>query len=201
MGHYAMGWYHEQRTKTRFLWHSGLVPDFYSYIALLPEQKRGLVLLINADHFMMQPTMTEIGKALATLLAGEQPAPLRLGVMFRSMPALALIPLFQIVGFSAALRRMKGWRLDPASRPNSGRLWVRHILLPLLANLALAGVPVYLFKSGLLGFLQLFFPDGVLIGLNSGLFAGAWACLRTILMLGFLRKPCSSQTDARVRMD
>ena len=41
-------------------------------MALLPEQKKGVILLINADHFMMMVALTEVGAGVARLLAGEQ---------------------------------------------------------------------------------------------------------------------------------
>jgi len=47
-GQYGMGWFIEEHGQTWIVWHSGLVPDFFAYMALLPEQKKGVVLLINA---------------------------------------------------------------------------------------------------------------------------------------------------------
>ena len=71
ISHYGMGWYEEAHGRMRIVWHSGTVPDFASFMALLPEQKKGVVLLINADHFMMNPVLTEIGLGMASLLAGQ----------------------------------------------------------------------------------------------------------------------------------
>ncbi len=43
----------EEHGRTRIIWHSGIVPDFFTSMALLPEQQKGVTLFFNADHFMM----------------------------------------------------------------------------------------------------------------------------------------------------
>ncbi|HMD89980.1 MAG TPA: serine hydrolase domain-containing protein, partial [Anaerolineaceae bacterium] len=196
LGHYGMGWYCEEHNQTKILWHSGIVPDFASYMALFPEQKKGLVLLINADHFMMNPVITEIGSGLASLLAEKQPSPLKFGFLFMSMPALLLIPLLQVVGVIATLRQLRRWRQDPNSRPSRERLWGQHILLPLIPNLAFVAIPLWMLASRMLGFMLLFLQDFTLIALICGGFAGMWAFLRTGLILRFMRK---SQTPISIR--
>ena len=61
MGTYGMGWYASDVGETEVIWHTGLVPDFCAYMALVPEQKKGVILLLNADHFMMEAVLTEDG--------------------------------------------------------------------------------------------------------------------------------------------
>src|SRR5215204_101521 len=61
-GRYGMGWIIEETGQTRIVWHSGTCPDFFAYMAILPEQKKGVVLLVNANHLMMDKmTFTEFG--------------------------------------------------------------------------------------------------------------------------------------------
>ena len=50
---YGMGWFDDDTGPTRIVWHSGTVPDFSSFMAILPEQKKGIVILFNADHYML----------------------------------------------------------------------------------------------------------------------------------------------------
>ena len=38
-GKYGMGWFDGEIGQTRIIWHSGTVPDFEAYMAILPEQK------------------------------------------------------------------------------------------------------------------------------------------------------------------
>jgi CubicO group peptidase (beta-lactamase class C family) len=191
LGQYGMGWFITDTGQTKIIWHTGTAPDFFSYMALLPMQKKGVILLINADHYMMNPVMAaEVGNGVATLLAGQQPASIPFGFI-RFIPwamrALLLIPLLQIVGVAATLRLLRRWRQDPECRPSRGRMWGLHILLPLIPNLSLVAFPVYLLASKMLGFMLLFFPDVSWIALICGSFAGIWTFLRTRLILRALQ--------------
>jgi CubicO group peptidase (beta-lactamase class C family) len=188
MGSYGMGWYVGEVGQTKAAWHTGTVPEFASYMALLPEQKKGVVLLANADHFMMEPVLSEVGEGLATLLAGEPPSPIRLGFVPWLMRGLLLVPLLQVVGVAATLRRLQRWRQDPQRIPSRARTWGLHILLPLIPNLLLAAVPVSLLVSGLIRFTLLFTPDFSWIALVCGGFAAIWTFLRTGLILRALPK-------------
>ena len=157
-------------------------------MGLLPEQRRGLVLLVNADHGLPFVLM-EVGEGAAALLAGQQPPPIRFAFIPWTMRALPLIPLLQIAGVAATVRLLTRWRQDPALRPSGGRLWGQHLLLPLIPNLALVGILAYLRSSGLLRYLHLYMPDLAWIARISGGFAGIWAVLRTGLVLETVRKP------------
>jgi CubicO group peptidase (beta-lactamase class C family) len=194
MGHYGMGWYIQTVDQTRLIWHSGIVPDFFTYMALLPEQNKAVVMLVSANHVMMNLALTDLGMGVATQLAGRQPAPNGFGFMPWALRAMLLIPLLQVAGVAATLRLLRRWRRDPALRPSGGRLWGLHILLPLIANLALAAVPAYLLASRMAGFISLFMPDFSGIAFLSGGFAGIWAFLRTGLILRAVPSPSSPQT-------
>jgi CubicO group peptidase (beta-lactamase class C family) len=189
---YGMGWFITKIGRTKVVSHSGNVPDFSSYMALLPEQKKGVVLLVNADHWGLPFVLLEVGDGVAALLAGEQPPPIRLGFLPWVMRALPLIPLLQIVGIFATLRLLRRWRQNPALRPGGGRIWGQDILLPLLPNFSLAAILVYLRASGLLRFMHLSVPDLSWIARICGSFAGIWAFLRTGLIFRSLRKPQAS---------
>jgi len=189
-GHYGMGWMVEDADQGRRVSHNGFVPDFFGYVALLPGQKRGLVLLANANHTLVYFALTAVGEGAATLLAGGRPKAVPVGAIPWAQRSLLLIPLLQIAGVTAMFGLLRRWRRDPATRPSDERLWGQHILLPLIPNLlaALTLIPV-LGKMG--GFLRLFLPDVAWIALISGAFAGVWAFLRTGMMLRELRKPPS----------
>lgn len=188
-GKYGMGWFETDLDGTRTYSHSGNVPDFSAFMTLVPEQKRGAVVLFNADPYGLPMITEEIGMGLTALLAGQQPAPNRLDFVQWIMRLLPLIPLVQVAGVLATLRRLSRWRRDPATRPRGGRLWGRHLLLPLIPNLTLAALLAYLCSSGLIRFMDLFMPDLAWIARTSGGFASVWALLRTGLMLRWLRTP------------
>ncbi|NIM96039.1 MAG: serine hydrolase [Anaerolineales bacterium] len=180
---YGMGWFIAKIGRTKVVSHGGNVPDFWSYIAILPEQNKGIVLLANADPWGLPFMMVEVGDGAAALLAGEQPPAKHFAFIPWVMRALPLIPLLQIVGALTTLRLLRRWRQNPLRRPGSGRVWRQHILLPLIPNLSLVVVLAYLRSSGLLGFMHLYMPDLVWIARMSGGFAGIWALLRTALVL------------------
>jgi hypothetical protein len=189
---YGMGWFVAKIGQTEVVSHGGNVPDFSSYMAILPEQKKGVVLLVNADHWGLPFVLPEVGDGVAALLAGEQPPPIRRGFLPWAMRALPLIPLFQVAGLLATLGRLRRWRQNPAHRPGGGRFWGQHILLPLIPNLSLAAILAYLQSSGLLRYMHLYMPDLSWIVRISGGFAGLWAVLRTGLILRTLREPMAS---------
>jgi len=191
-GQYGMGWFIEQTGKTKIVWHSGIVPDFFGYMAILPDQKKGVVLLMNTNHFIMNGALIEVGKGVGTLLAGEEPVPIPSGTIpwaFRSLP---LIPVLQIVGVAVTLRGLIRWYQDPNSHPLGARKWGRYILLPLVPDLLVSFPLLGMLWTGTLGVFLVFMPDVSWLALVCGSFALAWSVLRTGLVLRILRKPSLS---------
>jgi CubicO group peptidase (beta-lactamase class C family) len=188
LGHYGMGWICEGTGESRIVSHSGIVPDFGGFMALVPEQKKGLVLLYNVNHAMMKMTLDEMGMGAAERLAGRSPAPMRFGAVPWVMRAVLLIPLLQIVGVVATLLRLRQWHHHPEQRPSGARVWGLHILLPLIPNLSLVAFPLLLRAKGMVGFMRFFMPDVAWIALIGGGFAGMWSILRTELLLQARRK-------------
>jgi CubicO group peptidase (beta-lactamase class C family) len=190
LGQYGMGWIINDHDQVRIVSHSGVVPDFFAYMAIVPGQHKALVLLMNADHFLMQNfTLLEVGMGAATLLTGARPDPVRWGIVIPwVLRSQLLLPALQILGVAATLLRLRRWRRHPNSRPSRRRMWVLHLLLPMLPNLTVAATPIALVASPLRGFLLLFAPDFSWIARICGSFAGIWICLRTGLILWTLRK-------------
>ena len=182
-GKYGMGWLEIDLDQTKTYSHSGNVPDFSAFMALIPGPKKGVVLLLNADPYGLPPLTEEIGMGVTVLLAGQEPSTFRLDFIQWIMRLLPLIPLLQIVDVIATLQRLRRWHKNPAHRPGSGRIWGQRILLPLVPSLALAAILGYLRLKGLLRYLSLFNPDLAWIARISGSFAGIWAVLRTVLLL------------------
>jgi len=183
LGQYGMGWFVDESGRTKLVWHSGTTPNFGAFIALLPEQKKGVVMLLNANHHWMTPVLADFGSGVAALLAGDRPAPVAfVGVIPWMLRAQLLIPLFQIAGVAATLWSLRRWRQNPDSRPSGGRMWGRHILLPLIPNLLVALTLLPMFGETR-GYLKLYMPDYSWIATLCGSFAGIWAFLRTGLIL------------------
>ena len=188
-GRYGMGWFDIDLDGTKTYSHSGNVPEFSAFMALVPEQKTGLVVLFNADPYGLPMITEEIGTGLTAVLAGQEPPPIRLDFIQWIMRLLPLIPLLQIAGILATRRRLDQWHGDPATRPEGGRLWARHILLPLVPNLSLSAILTYLASNGLLRYMHFYMPDLAWTLRICGGFAALWAALRTGLILRTLREP------------
>jgi CubicO group peptidase (beta-lactamase class C family) len=173
---YAMGWYVARLGGTRVDSHTGMAPDFYTYMALLPEQKKGVVLLINANHFTGELTLTEIGTGVAALLAGQPTPPIQLGAVPWVLRGLLLIPVLQLVDVFVTLRST-GRRQDKA---RSGPAWRSAVSgwLATILNLLPAAAAVAVWGGGLRGFLLLFLPDLSWLALVCGGFGLMWTPVR-----------------------
>ena len=129
----------------------------------------------------------------ATLLSGAQPDPVRWGIVIPwALRSQLLLPALQILGVTTTLLRLHRWQRHPNSRPSHRRIWLLHLLLPMLPNLMVAATPIALVASPLRGFLLLYAPDFSWLARICGSFAGIWICLRTGLILWTLRKNRSS---------
>jgi CubicO group peptidase (beta-lactamase class C family) len=191
MGYYGMGWYIEELGQTKIVHHTGMIPDFYTYMALLPEQEKGVVMLVNANHFMNELTLTEVGAGVTSMLAGDQPAPIQFGAIPWVLRGLLLIPLLQIVGVVVTRRQLGLWRRDTQYHPSRRRIWGFYILPSVILNLILILSGLAVLTSNLRGFLMLFMPDLSWLAVISGSFALAWTCLRTGLILRTHQRPGS----------
>jgi CubicO group peptidase (beta-lactamase class C family) len=192
-GYYAMGWVSQVFGESTIVSHAGTVPDFGAFAGFVPEQKKGIVLLSNANHGMMKVTLDEFGLGAAQLLAGKRPEGTIFGKMYLGMRAMLLIPILQIASVIGTLRLLHRWRAEPELRPNRGRMWGQHILLPLIPNL-LAALTLVPMLSKMRGWVRLFMPDYSWIAWISGGFAVMWTFLHTGLIYRALRKSPNSNT-------
>ena len=187
--HYGMVWIIEETARTRIVSHPGTLPNFFAYMAILPEQKKGVVLLVNANQLMMDLAQWEFGAGVAKQLAGERSVPNRSGAIIpRALRSLPLIPALQIAGVAATLRRLRRWQQDPSSHPSGGRKWGRYILLPLVPDLLVSLPLVGLLWTDTLDVMLVYMPDVSWIALVCGSFALVWMVVRTGLVLRTLRK-------------
>jgi CubicO group peptidase (beta-lactamase class C family) len=187
LGRYGMGWFVDKIGQTKLIWHSGTSPDFAAFMALLPEQKKGVILLFNACHHLMNPALSDFGGGVAALLAGEQPSPFPFVALIPwILRSQLLLPALQIAGVVATLRLLRRWRLEPERRPSGRRKWGRHVLLPPIPNLliALSLIPMLGKRRG---YLMLYMPDYSWIAMVCGSFSLLWSVLRTGVVLRALK--------------
>jgi CubicO group peptidase (beta-lactamase class C family) len=180
---YGMGWFISRIGSTRLVSHGGNVPDFSSYLGLIPEQKKGVVLLLNADHYGLPFILMEVGDRVAALLAGQQPQPIRLGFVPWAMRALPVLPLLQVADVVLTMRRLSR-RHRPSAPVVRGRpSLARQLLFPLIPHLSLAAGFGYLRSTGFIRYLDLYNPDVAWIVRFSGRLAAVWAVVRSAFVL------------------
>ncbi len=188
---YGMGWFIDKTGdgKSPLISHDGTAPEYKTYMALLPDQKRGMVLLMNANELLIDMAWKHsIGPAAASLLAGVPPRPIRWALVTWVRRAFLIIPIFQILDVFMTLRTIHRWRNDTSCRPGTARKWV-NIVVPTISNLVLVYPALRLLTSGVLKMWLYFLGDLSWLALIIGGFAGIWTCLRTGLILRTLRKP------------
>lgn len=117
-----MGWIDQVRGESWIVSHSGIVPDFGSFMALMPELNKGIVILFNANHAMMKVTFDELGMGAAQLLIGESPT----SSILRSVPWVMRSLLLTLKLF----RQRRGQ--DPTRQLSRSSVWRRYGLLPRL---------------------------------------------------------------------
>jgi CubicO group peptidase (beta-lactamase class C family) len=185
-GRYAMGWFDEQIGQMRVVSHGGNLPDFSAFMAVLPDVKRGIVILTNADPVGLPPILAEVGIGAAVLLTGQSPQPIQLDFIPWAMRLLPLVPLLQVAGIAATLRKARRQEQAPEARLSQSRLCG---LLPVLPSLGLAATPLLLHRRGMLRYLMRFNPDLAWVSIISGTLAGIGAVLRAGLILQAGKKP------------
>jgi len=72
---YAMGWISGTVGGRTVLWHSGLVPNFYAFMALVPERHEGIVMLTNVGNVLDMPRLNRAAFGALTQLVGVEAAP------------------------------------------------------------------------------------------------------------------------------
>jgi CubicO group peptidase (beta-lactamase class C family) len=188
---YGMGWFIDRLGPARLVWHSGTLPHFGAYLALLSEQKTGVVVLFNACQHWMNPVLTGVGMGVAARLARPEAAssgpsqpptavPV-LGLIPWALRAQALIPIFQMASVAATLRQLRQRQRNPDQRLSGGQRW-RNNLLALMPQLV-AAVTVLPMLGKRRGYLKLYMPDYAWIARVCGSVALAWSGVQAGLFL------------------
>jgi hypothetical protein len=188
MGQYGMGWCVAQLGGQPFVWHGGTMPDFGGFMGLLPEQKKGIVLLFNACHHWLNPVLTEFGTGAAALLVGEEARPQFSRFIPWLLRAQLLLPAAQIADVAATLRLAQCRGADAARQPGTGREWRQHFVIPNIFTALLAVLTLRPLLSRRRGYMKLYMPDSYWIAAVCGGFALLWSVLRSVLVIRSLRK-------------
>lgn len=71
---YAMGWVAGTLAGDTVLWHNGLVPGFYAFMAIIPGRREGVVVLTNAANILDMPRLNGMAFGALTRLLNEDAA-------------------------------------------------------------------------------------------------------------------------------
>ena len=189
MGNYGMGWFSKEFSQGQLVFHYGEVPDYFAYMACLPEQNRAMVLLVNTNEQMFNYALWATSEAAALMLAGIPPRPNAWGILPWVVRGFLFLPVLQIIDILATLRKIKRWGMNPTNHPSSDRMWLLHILLPIILNLILIAIAVAILASGMFKFIMLFMGDLTSVLLVSSGIALVGIFVRTPLILRTFRTP------------
>lgn len=177
---YAMGWVSGTLAGDTVLWHNGLVPGFYSFAALVPRRREGIVILTNVGGLLDLPRFNEAAFGALIRLLDDDAAvdplcaacpvfPQLPGKAMLAVRAIAMVFLTLQCAWIARGAVKKRWR---SRRGNAISLscaivWALFVLLllPLTARMPLAVMDDLM-------------PDLAAIVYMSVAIALAWACLR-----------------------
>ncbi len=191
MGDYAMGWFIENGAGELRIWHDGMVPDFFSYMVLLPEQDRGLIFLVNANHMIVNYSLLDVSEAITDMLTNQPVETGDMGGVFRTLRLFLLLLLLQIFGIVFTVSRVRRWRNNPERRPGKAVVfWIYIIPASVFHFLIVVSAAALLFM-GMTRFMMLFLPDLTGLLLFSGGISFIWIWLRILLI--FRKAPIGSK--------
>jgi CubicO group peptidase (beta-lactamase class C family) len=186
---YAMGWLVGQISDVPAVWHNGTVVGFNAKMVLAPEQRWGVVALMNSTSQLNERRKEAIVDGIISLLHGRSPQPApanQMLVVYAGIASIAAIPLVNLFWSALALRT---WHANPPGRPGRWELaWrvVSVLGLNLLVALLFLAVQPGLFGIGLGGTLLLS-PDIGALMLTSSSIALAWCVAYPLLLWQLLR--------------
>lgn len=171
---YGLGWHLDPGNGS--VWHTGSSPGFESLAWMIPAQKKGAVVLVNAVGGIGFGETTELRTAIAARALGVDYA----GEGSR-LPQKALFIGLVILPIAYLLSMIWAWRHRAAIRAKSGVSGRFSLWFPLITTLAAAGVILglvpRLFGSPLTH-LSLFLPDVVLALVATAVTGVLWAVFR-----------------------
>lgn len=184
--HYALGWGHHDDPNGQSLSHSGDWPEFNAELVMSPDDRWGVVVLMNANNGTGQ--RGRLAKDLFDISRGQPMLPpKRWSFVELHMPEL-LLGLLAVQLFLALLfyRRVRRWWRVPETRPRRwGRVWAWHGVVVLI-NLALACSWLIALPAAFGITLRLCFlytPDVTLLAVIISGFALLWCVIRTALVV------------------
>jgi CubicO group peptidase (beta-lactamase class C family) len=187
---YAMGWWVGPINGIPAVHHQGETFNFHSNIVLVPQERTGVIVLMNAQNsvdLFLSDRMGTIAEGVTSLLEGREPAgppsSMPIFVVFAVLFGIVVLQARAIAGSIVALRRrhVRGKWVGPR-----GRIALSLVLSLAWALLVLWLVPRQLGLSLLVAAQGL--PDIAYTLLASGLVAIGWGIVKAIWAYSLLRR-------------
>ncbi|MCH7684694.1 MAG: beta-lactamase family protein [Gemmatimonadetes bacterium] len=74
---YGRGWRKTAVNGVPAIWHSGVVSNYQSFVAFSPEERWGVVVLMNVRSVLATTIRRQVARGVVSLLAGREPPPQR----------------------------------------------------------------------------------------------------------------------------
>jgi hypothetical protein len=129
---YGMGWFKWTLDGRTLLEHDGIVPNFYAKMALVPEERLGVILLVNAQHSIASVLTPALGQILNGVLAQMLKRPTPHSVAFKAI-YLALDGAIVVVLALQNWSLLHLWAAPPLPVTPVG--WLRDVALPTIVDL------------------------------------------------------------------
>jgi hypothetical protein len=172
--YYGFGWAVDPGNET--VWHSGSSPGFEALATLVPSERAGVVVLVNANSGLGFGETTQLGNGItATALGLDYDGEGSRWSQKALFISLVLLPVIYLLGMIWA------WRHRDEIRTKSGGFGLFSLWFPLLTTLVAAWVILRLVPNlfgSPLGNLLLFAPDFGLALIFTAAFGVLWAVFR-----------------------
>jgi hypothetical protein len=183
---YGMGWVIQGQPGRTEIWHNGDVSNFHSNMLLLPDQRIGIVILMNVNGFNYSSAINIPIEGVAAILLGEDLTastnpPLAVFPQVMMLAAL-LIPVFWIAGSYLSIRR---WRQRGELPPHGiSRFW--RLYLPLAIDVLPVGIAWIILPTQFhtpMETIALFAPDVFILIVTLTALCFGWAMARIFFTL------------------
>jgi hypothetical protein len=199
---YGMGWFVGPINGIPAIHHQGETFNFHANAVLVPESRRGVVVLMNAENsvdLFLNGRMGTISEGVMSLLEGRQPpAPPSSIANFLAYAILLGLIVLQLRGMTRSVLclrrgRVPGGRVGPRLRIGLALalnlIWALLVLVLVPKQL---GLSLPLIAQGL--------PDLAYLLLASGVAAFGWGIVRTAWAYSVLRRLQRSEATSQVAL-
>jgi len=187
--HYGLGWFVIRKPGEHLVWHRGDMVCFHTDIMLAPDERIGVVVLINANSPSKGVQLINVAEGVFGLARGKEPHVFKNdpvpNIVMYAILALIFLQLFWMV---RTVRKVRCWKRYPELRPKRWKMWMG-VIVSIILNLAIASAIFVVLPAVFeipYSAIYLFMPDAFWVATICGGIALFWVVVRNVLVvLGF----------------